>query len=104
MEGWARVCCVHVFLVIDVSCPFDSRVDKKIVEKIEKYQDLKQKLIMIWNCRKICIIPLIIEALETLSRNFKLWASKIEMNDHVDLMREACVLGTAKISRIVLDI
>ena len=35
-------------IIIDVACPFDSRVDKKEVEKIEKYQDLKRELMMIW--------------------------------------------------------
>ena len=30
-------------IITDVACQFDSRVDKKEVEKIEKYQDLKRK-------------------------------------------------------------
>ena len=47
-------------IIIDVACPFDSRVDKKEVEKIEKYQDLKRELMTIWKCRKICIILFII--------------------------------------------
>ena len=89
---------------MDVACPFESRVDKKEVEKIEKYQDFKRELMMIWKCRKICIIPIINGALGTLSRNFKFWASKIEVYDHVDLMQKASVLGTAKITRRVLDI
>ena len=91
-------------IIIDVVCPFDSRVDKKEVEKIEKYQDLKRELMMIWKCRKICIIPIMTGALRTLSRNFKFWASKIEVCDHVDLMQKACVLGTAKTIRRVLNI
>ena len=91
-------------IITDVVCPFDSRVDKKEVEKIEKYQDLNRELMMIWKCRKMWIIPIIIGALGTLSRNFKSWASKIDVYDRVDLMQKACVLGTAKIIRRVLDI
>ena len=87
-----------------VACPFDSRVDRKGVEKIEKYQYLKRELMMIRKCRKISIIPIITGALGTLSRNFKFWASKIEVYEHVDLMQKACVLGTAKFIRKVLDI
>ena len=37
--------------VIDVICPFDSRVLEKEQEKIEKYQDLKREIVKIWNCR-----------------------------------------------------
>ena len=90
-------------IIIGVACPFDSRVDKKEFEKIKKYQDFKRELMMIWKFRKICIIPIITGALETL-RNFKLWASRIEVYDLVDLTQKACVLGTAKIIRRVLDI
>ena len=45
-------------IVIDVAYSFDSRVAKKEVEKIGKYQDLKRELMMIWNCQKICIISI----------------------------------------------
>ena len=91
--------------VIDVACLFDIRMDKKEVAKIEKYHDLKRELMMIWKCRRKYILFLLsLEPLGTLSRNFKFWASKIEMYDHVDLMQKACVLGIAKIIRKVLDI
>ena len=37
-------------LIIDVACPFDTRVLSKEKEKIENYHDLKHEIKRIWNC------------------------------------------------------
>ena len=42
--------------------------------------------------------------LGTLNKNFSSWAAKIEVEEKIDVMQKACVLGTAKIIRNVLDI
>ena len=39
--------------VIDVACPFDTRVLEKEQEKMEKYQDLKREIGKIWNCKRV---------------------------------------------------
>ena len=43
--------------VIDVACPFDTRVSAKEKEKIEKYQDLKWEIMKIWKCAEIVVVP-----------------------------------------------
>ena len=45
---------------------FDTRVSAKEKEKIEKYQDLKRKIMQIWKCAEVAVIPVIIGALGTL--------------------------------------
>ena len=45
-------------------------------------------MIMIWNCRSVSVIPIVIGALETVSKHLRLWIS---------------MLGTAKILRRTLD-
>ena len=40
----------------------------------------------------------------TLSKNFSSWAAKIEVEEKIDMIQKACVLGTAKVIRNVLDI
>ena len=90
--------------IIDVACPFDTRVKTKELEKVECYQDLKREIGRIWECRNVCIVPIFIGALGTLSKNFSSWAAKIEVEEKIDMMQKACVLGTAKIIRNVLDI
>ena len=98
-EKTSRAC-----YIIDVACPFDTRVKTKELEKVERYQDLKREISRIWECRNVCVVPIVIGALGTLSKNFSSWAAKIEVEEKIDLMQKACVLGTTKIIRNVLDI
>ena len=44
--------------VIDIACPFDTRVLEKEQEKMEKYQELKREIGKIWSCRKVIVVPL----------------------------------------------
>ena len=42
-------------LIIDVACPFDTRIDSKEREINENYHDLKHEMKRIWNCRSVLI-------------------------------------------------
>ena len=55
-------------LVIDVACPFDTRVKNKEQEKVENYQDLKQEIGRVWNCHEVKIIPIVTGALGTVPK------------------------------------
>ena len=50
--------------VIDFAIPYDSRVDNKEIEKIEKYQDLVRELKKLWDM-KVVVIPIVFAALGT---------------------------------------
>ena len=56
--------------IVDVACPFDTRVQDKEREKVERYQDLKRELKRIWQRQELVIIPIIIGTLGTVSKNF----------------------------------
>ena len=90
-------------LLIDISCPFDTRIERKEKEKIEVYQDLKREIKRLWNVREVKIVPIIIGALGTSGKNFENWLKKIEIECNTELLQKACLLGTAKILRKVLD-
>ena len=90
-------------VILDVACPFDTRVKEKQLEKIQKYQDLKREISRIWQCRKVTIIPIVIGALGTIAKDFTNWLKKTDMEEYFSLMQNACLLGTAKIIRKVLD-
>ena len=92
-----RVC--HI---IDVACPFDTRVKEKEQEKVERYQDLKIEIGRLWECKKVLVTPVVIGALGTIGKNFKAWMKPIGMEEYLELMQKACLLGTAKIIRKVL--
>ena len=59
--------------IIDIACPFDIRIVNKEREKVENYHDLKIEIKLIWNCRSVKIIPIIIGALGTISRDLSYW-------------------------------
>ena len=48
------------------------------------------------------IVPIVIGALGTLSKDVCSWMDKIEMREKTDLLQKACLLGTAKIIRRTL--
>ena len=95
-----------VCLVIDVTCPFDSRINKKEQEKIEYYTDLKKEILKCWSKEvdKVMILPIIIGALGTVTKNLRKNIGKLDLNLDVDMLQKTCLLGTARIIRKVLDI
>ena len=53
--------------IIDFTVPYDSRVDNREAEKIEKYQDLPRKIRRLWNTQ-VKIVPVVIGAFGTTPR------------------------------------
>lgn len=91
--------------IIDVACPFDTRVEKKEKEKFEHYTDLKYELLKVWNTEvtKVYIIPIVIGALGIVTKNVEKYLEKIDFKPGLDPLQKACLLGTARIIRKVLD-
>ena len=79
--------------IIDIACPFDTRVLEKENEKITNYQDLKWELKRIWNCQEIEVIPIVIGALGTISKKHFDWLEKVSTNVQFGMMQKACLLG-----------
>ena len=90
--------------IVDVACPFDTRVAEKEREKVDKYQELKYELKRIWSCSEVTVLPAVIGALGTISKNFRQWINKIDPNICFGILQKACLLGTARILRYALDI
>ena len=86
--------------VIDITCPFDTRVLEKEQEKVEKYQELKREIGKIWSCR--IVVPIVIGALGTFSKNLKTSLKKIGL-DCTLLLQKASLLRTARMLRRTLD-
>ena len=95
----------NVCLVIDVACPFDTRIKNKEQEKIEYYNGSKYEILKCWNKEvdKVIILPIIIGALGSVTRNLRKILGKLDLNLGVDTLQKTCLLGTARIFRKVLD-
>ena len=72
LEKASRVC-----QIIDVACPFDTRIVEKEREKIDHYQDLKVEIHKRWNCKSVSVVPIVIGALGAVTKNLMMWVTKI---------------------------
>ena len=74
-------------------------------EKIENYQDLKWELPVkwIWKLRRVTVVPVIIGALGTVSKDIEKWLAEIDVTCRLESLQRTCLLGTARILRKVLD-
>ena len=91
-------------LIVDVACPFDTRVVEREGDKIDRYQDLKWEIKRIWECSNVRVVPLVIGALGTISRSHQGWLDVVSPKVSFGILQKACLLGTARILRYVLNI
>ena len=56
-------------MIIVVAMPGDTRVCDKEQEKIEKYSLLKDEIARLWQMKKVIVIPIVVEALGTITVN-----------------------------------
>ena len=88
--------------LIEVSVPWDARVEEKLREKVNKYQDLKLELRRLWN-KQVEIVPVIIGALGTIPKSLGKSLDQLEIKMAPGLLQKSVLLGTANIIRRVLD-
>ena len=93
----------NICKIIDFAVPFDSRVDSKEVEKIEKYQDLARELRKIWN-KKVKVIPIIIGALGTTPKLLRKRLEDIDIDTKIVELQKSAILYSARILRKVLEV
>ena len=91
-------------VIIDVAIPGDDRVKDKELEKLEKYQLLKNEIAKVWCMQKVFVVPVVIGALGAVSVNFKEYMKRIGVNVRLDVIQKTALLGTAKILRKVLSL
>ena len=82
----------------------DDRVKDKELEKLEKYQLLKDEIAEVWRMRKVIVVPVVIGALGAVSVNFKEYMKRIGVNVRLEVIQKTALLGTTKILRKVLSL
>ena len=88
-------------LIIDVAIPGDHRVDRKEVEKIENYSELRLELSRMWNvsCK---VVPVIIGALGSTPKRLESFLRQIGIQFDIGALQKSALLGSANILRKVL--
>jgi len=89
--------------IIDISVPADERVWEKEREKVEKYQDLKREIARLWRMRKVQVVPIVIGALGSVTKEFEKWCEKLGIPCNATGMQKTALLGTSRIIRKVLE-
>ena len=85
--------------IIDIAVPGDSRVKEKELEKIEKYQMLREEIGHVWQMNKVTVIPVVIGALGVISDKFERYMEKLEVKIAIEIIQKTALLGTARILR-----
>ena len=90
-------------IIVDIASPWDHRVHEKEGEKLEKYQELKREIKNIWGIRHIEVVPIVVGALEGVSKRLNGWLTKLEIAIKNGLSQKTALLGTARILRKILE-
>ena len=65
---------------MDVAIRGDDRVKDKELEKLEKYQLLKDEIAKVWRMRKVTVVPVVTGALGAVSDSFREYMKRIDVN------------------------
>ena len=91
-------------VIIDFAMSGDDRVKDKELEKLEKYQLLKDGIAKVWRMRKVIVVPVVIGALGAVPVNFKEYMKRMGVNVRLEVIQKTAVLGTVKVLRKVLSL
>ena len=91
-------------IIIVIAVPADVRVGKKEREKVEKYQDLKREIGRLWRLKMVEVVPIVIGALGSVTKEFDGWIEKLRITNYVKVMQKTALLGTAMKLRKKLEL
>ena len=90
--------------IIDIAIPGDKRVKDKEIEKLEKYQMLKEEVQRLWKMKSVTVLPVVIGALGAVSQRFAGYVNKVGANIKLEIVQKTALLGTARLLRKVLSL
>ena len=90
--------------IIDIALPGDSRVKEKELEKIEKYQMLREEIRCIWQVNKVTVIPAMVGALGVISDMFGRYIKKLVVKIAMEIIQKTALLEKVMLLRKVLSI
>ena len=79
--------------IIDIAVPGDSRVAEEELEKIEKYQMVREECGHLWKMNKVTVIPLVIGALGVIADKFERYMEKMDKKIATAIIQKTALLG-----------
>ena len=86
--------------LVDFAVPFDRNILLKEEEKVSKYKDLAAEVCRM-NSVKVDVVPIVVGALGTVSKNLVGWLKRIGVDDVVGALQTSAIIGTSAILRKV---
>ena len=90
-------------IVIDVAISRDKRIVDKEKYKIEKCQNLKREIQRLWNLNRIDVIPAVLWALWSITKNFEKYVDTIGIKIDLHTLQKTTLMETARILSKVLE-
>ena len=87
----------------DFAIPYDTKVDDKEVEKIEKYLDLVRELKKVWNMKGI-VVPLEVGALVPPAKELEKRLNTIGIEIQITELQKTVLIHTSRILRKVIEV
>ena len=89
--------------IIDIAVPSDFNIKVKEIEKVEKYQALREELERTWRTTAV-VVPVVVGALGAVTPNCTQWLAQIPGEIEVHWLQKSALLGTGKILRRFLKL
>ena len=93
----------HECQIIDFAIPYDTRVDDKEIEKIEKYFYLARELKKVWNM-KVTVVPLVVGALGTPAKVLAKILKTNGIETKITELQKTILINASRIIRKVLEV
>ena len=87
-----------------IPVPGGSRVKEKEMEKIDKYQMLREEVRCMWQVNNVTMIPVVVGALGVISDNFERYIKKLDVKIAMEVIQKTGLIGTAVLFRKVLSL
>ena len=72
-------------------------------EKVQKYDELKWEIKELWSMKRVDVVPIVIEALGTVSKKLEKWIDRIGVKLNIEHLQKTSILGTVRILRKTLE-
>ena len=74
---------------------------KRKKEKYTNHSKLKDEIAEIWKVRNVEVIPVVIEALGTVTKHSEKWIKKLDLGLTTEALQKPCLLGTKRIRKVL---
>ena len=95
----------RITYLIDIAIPNSCNIQKTILTKINKYQDLAEEVKGMWNMESVIVIPIVISDIGLIPNSLFENLRILDLNSNIYIqMQKAVILSTCSIVRKFLNL